>query len=95
MPAGLLFLLLVSPFSRERNASEEEEGGAEEAVLSNMDGFGCFLEAIWWGWIQIQSLPCTAGEVGIVGFSALLLEERIWWREREEGKLLLSAISFF
>lgn len=57
VPAGLLFLLLVTPFSREANASEEEDGAAEEAVLSNMDGFCCFLVTIWWGWLQIQSLP--------------------------------------
>ena len=29
---------------------------------------------------------CTAGEVAIVGFSALLLEERIWDRERKKER---------
>ena len=45
MPAGLLFLLLVTPFSREANASEEDDGAPEEALLSNMDGiFGAFCD---------------------------------------------------
>jgi hypothetical protein len=48
-----------------------------------------------------NSIPtCTAGEVGIVGFSFtprrknMVEREREREREREEGKLLLSAISF-
>jgi hypothetical protein len=48
-----------------------------------------------------NSIPtCTAGEVGIVGFSFtprrknMVEREREREREREDGKLLLSAISF-
>jgi hypothetical protein len=45
VPAGLLFLLLETPFSKEANASEEEDGAPEEALLSNMDGiFGAFCD---------------------------------------------------
>lgn len=40
VPAGLLFLLLQTPFSKEVNASEEEDGAVEAAaVFSNMGEF--------------------------------------------------------
>jgi hypothetical protein len=69
VPAGLLFLLLVRPFSREANASEDEDGAAEEAVLSNMDGFNLLLFGDYMVGMVTNSIPtCTAGEVGIVGF---------------------------
>lgn len=38
MPAGLLFLLLATPFSDNAKAASEEDGAPEEALLSNMGG---------------------------------------------------------
>lgn len=45
MPAGLLFLLLATPFSDNAKAASEEDGAPEEALLllSSMGGILCVL----------------------------------------------------
>ena len=50
MPAGFLFLLSVTPFSKEVvKGSEEGDGAVEVVVLSSMDeDFVWDLVAIWW-----------------------------------------------
>lgn len=74
VPAGLLFLLLLStPFSDNAKAAISEEDGApeEEAVLSNMGG-GIFVRLLRTICIVdelISTTSTTAVEGVIVGFS--------------------------